>query len=88
MPKVMVTGKPITNTDSCGVIRLSRPVAILSVSNRQISGNASIMPLIKINEPSWASAGETVAVQRLALDRQGMEAVGQQRDQPQVAVKA
>jgi hypothetical protein len=34
---VMVTGKPMTNTDSCGATRLSRPSAMFSVSSRQIN---------------------------------------------------
>lgn len=88
MPKVMVTGKPITKTDSCGVMRLSKPSAMFSVNSRQISGSASIMPLMKISEPTWVSTEEAVAVQRLRLDRQGVEAVRQQRNQPQMAVEA
>ncbi|MNP63324.1 hypothetical protein D3C76_1587070 [compost metagenome] len=47
-PTVRVIGKPITNTESWGAIRFSKPSARLTVSSRVITGSASIRPLRKI----------------------------------------
>ncbi len=44
IPTVRVTGKPMTNTDSCGAIRLSKPSDRLTISSRVITGSASLTP--------------------------------------------
>ena len=46
----------MTNTDSCGVIRLSIPSARFTVSSRVMIGSASMSPLRKIMPPARVSA--------------------------------
>lgn len=56
IPTDNVTGKPMAKTDNCGETRFNKPSARFRVSNKVISGNASLIPLRKIKLADSVSA--------------------------------
>ncbi|MOA60703.1 hypothetical protein D3C78_1856450 [compost metagenome] len=46
----------MTNTESCGAIRFSKPRDRFTVSRRVMTGSASISPLMKISPAARVSA--------------------------------
>jgi len=56
MPRVIESGKPMTNTESCGVRRLSNPSARFSASSSVTIGSPIFRPLLKMAPAACASS--------------------------------